>query len=532
MSQNRCAIYIRVSSEMQVDGHSLDAQRDICTKFAEGRGWKVVRIFEGQGESAKTDQRRAFQEMVEFVRAGHADIVLTHKLDRFARNVVDALTYLHEFNQRGVSYCSATEQFDFTTPWGKMQLVMLAAFAELFLNNLSAETKKGKRKRAEKGLWNGDLPFGYQKAADGKNAEPHPEQAAAVRAAFKEYATGTKNDLEIAKMLNRAGCRTQGKRGAVPFSRDAVRSILQNIFYTGKVSYKGEFFPGQHPAIISTELFEQCQAVRRRLSVAPAKRPALRVYPLAGLIYCGYCKRPLSGQGIRSHRYYRDRAHDMDVNCKGQVCVSAEIVENAIGKIFCSMRLPESWRAAITSTADATFSPENIQRQRQRIESRLARAKELYIEGAYTRIQYENALHEAEIELDALKPLPTENILAGAKLLDDLPRLWAVAKIEEKKTLLRSMIERVFVLDGRIIAIQPTPYFYPLFEQVLVQSGPDERPALAGLQAETFTSVPKSPTDHQGEKVGHADQPLGLLKTIVKIIPAGLAISRVELSYN
>jgi len=65
----------------------------------------------------------------------------------------------------GVGYVSASEQFDFTTPIGKVMLVMLAAFAEWYLDNLSAETKKGKRARAEKGLWNGNPPFGYRRPA-------------------------------------------------------------------------------------------------------------------------------------------------------------------------------------------------------------------------------------------------------------------------------------------------------------------------------------------------------------------------------
>lgn len=210
----RCAIAIRVSSEMQVDGHSLDAQIDPCTAFANQRGWNVVKVFKGEGESAKTDKRKEFQNLIAFVRAGGADVVLTHKIDRFARNVNDALTYLHEFNQLGVTYASATEQFDFTTPWGRMMLVMLAAFAELFLNTLSAETSKGKRQRAEKGYWNGDLSFGYRRVADSHDAEPDPATAPGVVLAFTEYAQGHMTDIDIARLLNERVYRTRNKARA------------------------------------------------------------------------------------------------------------------------------------------------------------------------------------------------------------------------------------------------------------------------------------------------------------------------------
>jgi site-specific DNA recombinase len=157
----KVAIYTRVSSEEQVDGYSLSAQEEQARRFAEFKGWTVVALYEEPGRSGKSDLRPVFQQMIRDAEAHQFDVILVHKLDRFSRNVLDVLSYLKRLHQYDVSFTSVTEDFDFTTPMGRMLLTLLAAFAEWYLSNLSHETAKGKAERARKGDWNGTLPFGY-----------------------------------------------------------------------------------------------------------------------------------------------------------------------------------------------------------------------------------------------------------------------------------------------------------------------------------------------------------------------------------
>ena len=485
VTQPRCAIYIRVSMAEQLEGHSLDAQREVCVQVAESRGWKVVKIFEGEGESAKNDKRKAFQALVKYIREGNADVLLTHKVDRYARNVMDALNYLAEFNKAGCTYVSATEQFDFSTPWGRTMLVMLLAFAEMFIHNLRAETTKGKRQRASKGYWNGDLSFGYKTGPVGPEgkpvAEPDPATAPGVRLAFTKYVTGLFNDLEIAKMLNAAGYRTKGKRGSIPFSKDSVRSLLQNEFYSGVVKYKKETFRGNHQAIISQELFDQAQAVRRRNQLAPRKVSSKhRVYPLAGLIFCADCKRNLSGQFINDKRYYRDRDRDYDGHCPSKTpYLPADGIEQMAADLLMSVKLPEEWKAQIRAQSVGARSPDDVRRRKVRADAKIQRAKELYLEQALTRDQYDRTVKEAQAELDSLKPVPQPDLEQVGELLNDLPRLWKLATPEERKTLFQAMLERVYVRGEEVIALQPRSELYPL---LLVSGGPDEIRAASSLK--------------------------------------------------
>jgi len=499
----RVIIYLRVSTEEQArESHSLEAQLKICTAFAEQRGWTVVAVYRDPEDdfkqaispraagskraisSGKTDRRPGFQKMIAAVRAGETDVVLTHKLDRFSRSLADVVVYLREFSALNVAYTSATEQFDFTTPLGKVQLALLAAFAEWYLDNLSQETKKGKRQRAEEGFWNGDLAFGYCLAPDGVHAEEDPATAPAVRMAYERYAEGIHTDLDIARLLNRAGFRTRGKRGPSAFSKDSACVLLKNPFYTGQVSYKGEMFPGQHPAIVSLELFEKCQAVRRRLSGKPRRANAgTRIYPLAGLLYCADCRRPLRSQMLVSNtvRYYRDVAADFDQTCPNPTTIRGAPLEAEVASLLMAIQLPDAWRSEIVAQATHGNVPDDTGRRRARAEGKLRRAQELYTEGMVSRKEYDRWNREARAELDSLRPVPPPDLDRMAALLDDLPRLWQLATDEERKTLFQAMLERVFVRGARVVALQPRAELYPLLAPHMLVADPTSVQFPAGI---------------------------------------------------
>lgn len=467
----RCVIYIRVSSKEQLAGHSLDAQRDLCTQFAQSRGWQVVAIFEGEGESAKNDRRKSFQKALAFIRQGGADVFLTHKVDRFARNLIDALVYLHELQKLNVTYCAVAEQFDFTTPQGWLMLVMLAALAELFLKNLSAEVQKGKSKRAEKGYWNGDLSWGYQVSADGKTAEPDPVTAPGLQLAFSQFITGLYTDLDIARRLNDKGYRTSND---APFSKDTVRSMLQNPFYVGQVSYKGQLYPGTHPPLISGAEFDKAQSIRRsRRSLPRAAKFNARVYPLSRLCVCSHCLRTLRGQTLGRNldtRYYRDPDRDYGGHCPNPQFVNAGALESGLADLLARIQIPDDYPARALYHLRANRDPQSDQRRRDRLQEKIKRLAELYAEGVYTRPDYDRRVAETRAELDTLQPgPPAVNLDQAAKFLRDFPALWAKADPEQQKRLLQAMLERVVISGPDIIALQPKPDFYPL----LVSSGPD-----------------------------------------------------------
>jgi site-specific DNA recombinase len=154
--------YIRVSSEMQIEtGHSLDAQSALITDFIRAKGWSLNEIFCDAGLSGTLSDRPALQALMARAEHHDFDVVAVHAIDRFYRGLGGLLAALHQLHQNQVAFISIAENLDFSTPWGKLVLAVLGAPAEIYIDKLREETKKGKLARARKGLWNGSIPFGY-----------------------------------------------------------------------------------------------------------------------------------------------------------------------------------------------------------------------------------------------------------------------------------------------------------------------------------------------------------------------------------
>ena len=126
----------------------------------------MVETYSEEGRSAWTEsitKRPAFRRMLDDAQARRFDVVVTHTLDRFSRNLRVMLDAFHVFAQNDVTYVSVTQEIDYSKPEGKLFMTMLGAFAQYFSDALSGHTKKGMRERAHQGLFNGEPPFGYER---------------------------------------------------------------------------------------------------------------------------------------------------------------------------------------------------------------------------------------------------------------------------------------------------------------------------------------------------------------------------------
>jgi site-specific DNA recombinase len=473
----RAAIYGRFSSDMQRDGFSMEAQLAACRKLAEERGWEVVAIYTDEAKSGKTTARPDFRKMLRDAQNEYFDVLLVHKLDRFSRSVVDVLTTCRTLDEVDVALVSVMEQFDFSTPLGRMMLTMLAALAQWYLDNLSAETSKGKEARAKSGLWNGDVPFGYtvdyKNAGGDGQAYPDEDDRDGTVYMFEQYALGIYSDNDVAQLLNEAGYRPQGRgdRALQLFSKDSVRDMLKNRFYVGEVQYKGEWYPGVHEAIISEELFERCQEVRRQR--APKRgttaRKGSRVYPLTGVAYCARCGEGLRGSYTGGRRYYRDPARQKGRDCD-QRMVRAEEAEGALGSFLRQLALPQDWREIVLAQIEEQLGKKDQQaRERAKIEKRLKRLKRLFVLGDLEEDVYVKKRDEMKAELKALTPVEMPDLECAASILQDLGTIWAQANLKERRQIVHTLLKAVYLDSGDrgpVLAIEPEVDFAPLFEIV------------------------------------------------------------------
>ena len=101
----KCILYPRVSTEMQVEGYSLDGQKNSLKRFVEREEMQVVGIYEVAGKSGKSiEGRPAFKRMLSDIQDGlDVDYVLVYKLSRFGRNAADILNSLEFIQSYGVN---------------------------------------------------------------------------------------------------------------------------------------------------------------------------------------------------------------------------------------------------------------------------------------------------------------------------------------------------------------------------------------------------------------------------------------------
>lgn len=122
-SQKTCYIYTRVSTVIQIDGYSLDAQRERLLKEAKHRGYKVIGEYSDEGHSGKNIKGRPeFQRMLEDIRTAKEkpDYVYVFKLSRFGRNAADVMNSLQYLEDFGVSLLCVEDGIDSAGASGKL----------------------------------------------------------------------------------------------------------------------------------------------------------------------------------------------------------------------------------------------------------------------------------------------------------------------------------------------------------------------------------------------------------------------------
>ncbi|HEY77163.1 MAG TPA: hypothetical protein G4O00_13485 [Thermoflexia bacterium] len=358
----------------------------------------------------------------------------------------------------------AAENFDFSTAEGRLHFHILAVFADWYVENLAREVRKGKISRVRKGLHNNQLPFGYVKGPDGVG-QVVPEEAEIIRRAYELYATGEYTDRRIAEFLNQAGFRTRRNR---PWSKDSVRELLQNEFYLGLVKHRGDLYPGLHEPIISRDLFDRVQEIRRAHAQRPRLcSPTVRVYLLSGLARCAHCGRTLRAQGGPRYSYYREMSKIRgfaDCPMAGR-SIRMEEAEAQLARLMMAFTLPPDWREEIRQALEDEDQRKAVLVERQRLREKLRRVGELYADGIYSRAEYEAAREEIERRLELLVlPDPGRTIHAGYHL-ETLAEVWPLATRADQKELCRLMLRAVYfdLERQQMVRVVPEEDFLPLF---------------------------------------------------------------------
>jgi site-specific DNA recombinase len=303
---------------MQVDGFSLDGQKNNLKRFADREEMEIVDIYEDAGKSGKSiEGRPAFKQMLFDIENGlEIDYILVYKLSRFGRNAADILNSLEHVQAFGVNLICIEEGIDSSQTSGKLLISVLSAVAEIERENIIEQTMNGRKEKARQGGWNGGFaPYGYY--LKDKQLFIQEDESEAIRIIFDKYVNDNMGFYKIANYLNLQGIqKTKRNNGTLSlWSTHIVKTIIDNPIYCGKISYgrrvrekvkgsKNEYkqipqdnyiiAEGQHEAIISEELWNAAHEKRKITGVkSPSKIGRDRAHLLSGILKCPKCGGPM-----------------------------------------------------------------------------------------------------------------------------------------------------------------------------------------------------------------------------------------------
>ena len=312
LSDQKAALYVRVSTVYQVDKDSLPVQREELINYAKyALGIDKYEVFEDAGYSAKNTDRPAFQQMMARLRTGEFSHLCVWKIDRISRNLLDFAEMYAEIKQLGITFVSKNEQFDTSSAMGEAMLKIILVFAELERNMTSERVTAVMLARATNGQWNGGrVPYGYDYDKDTTAFSINETEAAVINLIYDTY-EANQSLLFVARTLNEKGILP---RSGSPWNPTTISIILKNPFYTGvyRYNYHDEAKSGgnssnqhlkseadwvlvedHHPAIITQErqavVLDILENNRRSNRRSAKKYVRKNVHIFAGLLYCGYC---------------------------------------------------------------------------------------------------------------------------------------------------------------------------------------------------------------------------------------------------
>ena len=457
MSQEKTKVYTytRVSTAMQIDGYSLDAQKARMKAYADFNDYQIVGEYEDAGKSGKSIEGRAsFCRMMEDIKSGKDGVayVLVFKLSRFGRNAADVLSTLQVMQDFGVNLICVEDGIDSSKDAGKLMISVLSAVAEIERENIRVQTMEGRIQKAREGRWNGGFaPYGYR-LVDGV-LQINEDESPAIRTIFEQYVNTDTGANGLSKYLETHGFQKLARQnGTSPlFSATLIRAILKNPVYCGKIAFgrrklekihgtRNEYHQvpqenyllvdGLHEGIVSEELWNAAQV--KLLAQSKRYEPVNRskteqAHLLSALVKCPICgagmysnkctKRKKDGTPYKSFSYYSCKHRKMQ---RGQKCdfnkqIQEEVLDNAVVEVIIKLVSNPKFAAMMQEKINSKVDTTAIEQEIAAAEKQLR--------------QYYSIKSKIMEEIDTLDPDDRHYIIRKSDLDERLYRMYD--KIEE-----------------------------------------------------------------------------------------------------
>lgn len=413
----KCYIYTRVSTAIQVDGYSLDAQRETMRKYADFQNMEIVREYSDEGHSGKNIRgRQEFVRMLNDIEDGKDEVsfVLVFKLSRFGRNAADVLSSLQLMQDYGVNLICVEDNIDSSKEAGKLLISIIAAVAEMERENIRVQTMAGRMQKAREGKWNGGFaPYGY--ALESGELVIAEDEADIIRMIFDRYINTDDGINGVANYLNNHGyTKKLRQNGTIPgFSTSFVKKIIDNPIYMGKIAYgrrrtekkngtrnethvveQSEFpiYEGIHEAIISEEEWNLAQEKRAKNNYRREKvNDPDHAHILSGILRCPCCGKGMYGNVAKAHskdnktRYYyycKNTVNATGHKCTFRTNIEQSQIDGMLERLISAMTREGKFKEAIQSKIGTTVDTSDMEKELSVLSAKLHQA-----EGIKTRIE-------------------------------------------------------------------------------------------------------------------------------------------------
>jgi DNA invertase Pin-like site-specific DNA recombinase len=344
-----CAIYTRVSTTegLEQEFTSIDNQRESAESYIQSQkseGWITLPDrYDDGGYSGADTNRPGINKLIADIKEGKINCVVVYKVDRLSRSLLDFSKLLELFEQNNVAFVSVTQHFNTNTSMGRLTLNILLSFAQFEREIISERTKDKMGAAKMRGKWiGGKPPLGYDLDKEHHKLIVNPQEAELVKKIFNTYLE-KRSLMAVVYELNENGYRSKarvspaGKRyGNMKFKMSGIQAILNNAYYIGKVSYRGQLYPGEQERIISDEVFQKIKEIRAENYKERGIAGTIKyIGLLSKILRCKACNSSMtysySKKGKHSYYYYIC----MNARKRGyQSCPTRSISANAIENKF------------------------------------------------------------------------------------------------------------------------------------------------------------------------------------------------------
>lgn len=383
--------YIRVSSAKQGEqGVSLGEQRRAIERYAAQHSLEIIAWFE-EVETAAKRGRPIFTKMLKLLRAGAADGLIMHKIDRSARNYYD-WAEISDLADLGIAVHYAQENLELGSRGRRLMADIQAVFAADYIRNLREEVRKGQEGRLREGLTPWAAPLGYvNNGRGGKVKTIDPVKGPLVIQAFELYASGGYSLDTLVEEMYRRGLRNlRGDR----VSKNGLSSVLSNPFYIGLIAHRkkgGPVHKGVHMPLVSIHLFE---IVQKRLKGKLQQKVKQHVFLYRRMFTCAQCGHFLTPEHQKGHIYYRCHTRDCS-----RPCVREEALDAAIAKALNLLSYSEKEREVLEAFAAEILGEQTREAEKARevwkaqlgnVKARHARLVDALLDGTLDKDTFES----------------------------------------------------------------------------------------------------------------------------------------------